>query len=58
MLCVGFHKMFNNKYKKVKKQPLAVRKWTGPGVKFCVSDFRQSQEWRWKAGRILAWIPW
>ena len=24
-----------------------------PGVKFCVSDFRQSQEWRWKAGRIL-----
>ena len=28
-----------------------------PGVKFCVSDFRQSQEWRWKAGRILAWIP-
>ena len=25
-----------------------------PGVKFCVSDFRQSQEWRWKAGRILA----
>ena len=29
----------------------------GPGVKFCVSDFRQSQEWRWKAGRILAWIP-
>ena len=26
----------------------------GPGVKFCVSDFRQSQEWRWKAGRILA----
>lgn len=29
-----------------------------PGVKFCVSDFRQSQEWHWKAGRILAWIPW
>ena len=28
-----------------------------PGVKFCVSDFRQSQEWRWKTGRILAWIP-
>ena len=26
----------------------------GPGVKFCVSDFRQSQEWHWKAGRILA----
>jgi len=26
----------------------------GPDVKFCVSDFRQSQEWRWKAGRILA----
>ena len=26
----------------------------GPGVKFCVSDFRQSQEWRWNAGRILA----
>ena len=25
-----------------------------PGVKFCVSDFRQSQEWRWKAGLILA----
>ena len=25
-----------------------------PGVKFCVSVFRQSQEWRWKAGRILA----
>mgnify|MGYP006865421492 CR=1 FL=1 len=25
-----------------------------PGVKFCVSAFRQSQEWRWKAGRILA----
>ena len=25
-----------------------------PGVKFYVSDFRQSQEWRWKAGRILA----
>ena len=24
-----------------------------PDVKFCVSDFRQSQEWRWKAGRIL-----
>ena len=31
MLCVGFHKMFNNKYKKVKKQPLAVRKWTARG---------------------------
>ena len=30
---------------------------TRPGVKFCVSDFRQGQEWRWKAGRILAWIP-
>ena len=30
----------------------------GPGVKFCVSDIRQSQEWHWKAGRILAWIPW
>ena len=30
----------------------ARNKW--PGVKFCVSDFRQSQEWRWKAGRILA----
>ena len=29
----------------------------GPGVKFCVSDFRQSQEGRWKAGRILACIP-
>ena len=28
-----------------------------PGVKFCVSDFRQSQEWRWKTGQILAWIP-
>ena len=28
-----------------------------PGVKFCVSDFRQSQEWCWKAERILAWIP-
>lgn len=28
-----------------------------PDVKFCVSDFRQSQEWRWKTGRILAWIP-
>ena len=27
---------------------------TGPGVKFCVSVFRQSQEWHWKAGRILA----
>ena len=26
----------------------------GPGVKFCVSVFRQSQEWLWKAGRILA----
>lgn len=25
----------------------------GPGVKFCVSVFRQSQEWCWKAGRIL-----
>ena len=25
-----------------------------PGVKFCVSDFRQSQEWCWKAGQILA----
>ena len=25
-----------------------------PGVRFCVSVFRQSQEWRWKAGRILA----
>ncbi|MBP3510358.1 hypothetical protein [Oscillibacter sp.] len=25
-----------------------------PGVKFCVNVFRQSQEWRWKAGRILA----
>lgn len=24
-----------------------------PGVKFCVSVFRQSQEWCWKAGRIL-----
>ena len=30
----------------------STEKW--PGVKFCVSDFRQSQEWRWKAGRILA----
>lgn len=29
----------------------------GPDVKFCVSVFRQSQEWRWKTGRILAWIP-
>ena len=28
--------------------------WVGPGVKFCVSDIRQSQEWHWKAGRILA----
>ena len=28
-----------------------------PGVKFCVSDFRQSQEWYWKAGQILAGIP-
>ena len=28
-----------------------------PDVKFCVSVFRQSQEWRWKTGRILAWIP-
>lgn len=26
----------------------------GPGVKFCVSDIRQSQEWHWKVGRILA----
>ena len=25
-----------------------------PGVKFCVSDIRQSQEWHWKVGRILA----
>ena len=25
-----------------------------PDVKFCVSVFRQSQEWRWKTGRILA----
>ena len=25
-----------------------------PGVKFCVSVFRQSQEWDWKAGQILA----
>ena len=25
-----------------------------PGVKFCVSVFRQSQEWHWKAGQILA----
>ena len=25
-----------------------------PGVKFCVGDIRQSQEWHWKAGRILA----
>ena len=25
-----------------------------PGVKFCVSNIRQSQEWHWKAGRILA----
>lgn len=31
MLCVGFHKMFNNKYKKVKKQPLTVRKRTARG---------------------------
>ena len=28
-----------------------------PDVKFCVSVFRQSQEWRWKTGRILACIP-
>ena len=28
-----------------------------PGVKFCLSVFQQSQEWRWKAGRILAGIP-
>ena len=27
---------------------------SGPGVKFCVSDIRQSQEWHWKVGRILA----
>ena len=26
----------------------------GPDVKFCVSVFRQSQEWRLKAGQILA----
>jgi hypothetical protein len=32
-----------------------ILKW--PDVKFCVSVFRQSQEWRWKTGRILAWIP-
>ena len=25
-----------------------------PDIKFCVSVFRQGQEWRWKAGRILA----
>ena len=31
--------------------------YTRPDVKFCVSVFRQSQEWRWKTGRILAWIP-
>ena len=35
--------------------PLAVLVILGrPGVKFCVSVFRQGQEWRWKAGRILA----
>ena len=37
-------------WEKVLRQKLSI----GPGVKFCVSDFRQSQEWRWKAGRILA----
>ena len=37
----------------------AILNWAGgrPDVKFCVSVFRQSQEWRWKTGRILAWIP-
>lgn len=35
----------------------ATKKDARPDVKFCVSVFRQSQEWRWKTGRILAWIP-
>ena len=33
---------------------LAIDLFTRPGVKFCVSDIRQSQEWHWKVGRILA----
>ena len=32
----------------------SVRVFARPGVKFCVSVFRQSQEWSWKTGRILA----
>ena len=39
---------------KVKQEDIRAR-W--PDVKFCVSDFRQSQEWYWKAGQILAGIP-
>ena len=42
----GFTRIFQNSIQIVVKK--------GPGVKFCVNVFRQSQEWRWKAGRILA----
>ena len=40
--------------KKLKRDVPAVFLALRPGVKFCVSDFRQSQEWHWKVGRILA----
>ena len=33
---------------------IGMKEYGRPGVKFCVSVFRQSQEWLWKAGRILA----
>ena len=39
---------------KDKYHSIAVIGPNGPGVKFCVSDIRQSQEWHWKVGRILA----
>ena len=44
---VDYLEYYNNRRIKTKR----------PDVKFCVSVFRQSQEWHWKTGRILAWIP-
>ena len=41
-------------YAAIKGQETRKYRILGPDVKFCVSVFRQSQEWHWKAGRILA----
>ena len=46
--CLDPHEATPLEQAEIKKRELR------PGVKFCVSDIRQSQEWHWKAGRILA----